>query len=87
MLRTRSRPRIVALHETRYAGVGRAMAGHGSEEHPHGADRLCAAGDRVYSRAVGAAGCRAGTPAGGLLELALRTPIRATWTGWSTPPP
>ncbi|MFF0203282.1 LuxR C-terminal-related transcriptional regulator [Streptomyces sp. NPDC005017] len=28
------------------------MAGHGTEEHPHGADRLCAAGDRVYSRAV-----------------------------------
>ncbi|MCX4763717.1 LuxR C-terminal-related transcriptional regulator [Streptomyces sp. NBC_01275] len=27
------------------------MAGHG-EEHPHGADRLCEAGDRVYSRAV-----------------------------------
>ena len=28
------------------------MAGHATEEHPHGADRLCAAGDRVYSRAV-----------------------------------
>ncbi|MFJ7152360.1 LuxR C-terminal-related transcriptional regulator [Streptomyces sp. NPDC100445] len=28
------------------------MAGHGTEEHPHGADRLCEAGDRVYSRAV-----------------------------------
>ncbi|MFE1443852.1 LuxR C-terminal-related transcriptional regulator [Streptomyces sp. NPDC058739] len=28
------------------------MAGHGTEEHPHGADRLCAAADRVYSRAV-----------------------------------
>ncbi|MGW2886844.1 LuxR C-terminal-related transcriptional regulator [Streptomyces griseoruber] len=28
------------------------MAGHGTEEHPHGADRLCGAGDRVYSRAV-----------------------------------
>ncbi len=28
------------------------MAGHGADEHPHGADRLCEAGDRVYSRAV-----------------------------------
>ncbi|MFI1360694.1 LuxR C-terminal-related transcriptional regulator [Streptomyces sp. NPDC020898] len=28
------------------------MAGHGTDEHPHGADRLCGAGDRVYSRAV-----------------------------------
>ncbi|MCC5476997.1 LuxR C-terminal-related transcriptional regulator [Streptomyces sp. NPDC059680] len=28
------------------------MAGRGAEEHPHGADRLCAAGDRIYSRAV-----------------------------------
>ncbi|TXS52636.1 LuxR family transcriptional regulator, partial [Streptomyces sp. uw30] len=28
------------------------MAGHGAQEHPHGADRLCEAGDRVYSRAV-----------------------------------
>ncbi|MEU3508482.1 LuxR C-terminal-related transcriptional regulator [Streptomyces longwoodensis] len=28
------------------------MAGTGTEEHPHGADRLCEAGDRVYSRAV-----------------------------------
>ncbi|MGW1033849.1 LuxR C-terminal-related transcriptional regulator [Streptomyces antibioticus] len=28
------------------------MAGHGAEDHPHGADRLCEAGDRVYSRAV-----------------------------------
>ncbi|MFJ9704638.1 LuxR C-terminal-related transcriptional regulator [Streptomyces sp. NPDC101234] len=28
------------------------MTGHGAEEHPHGADRLCDAGDRVYSRAV-----------------------------------
>ncbi|MFJ8637022.1 LuxR C-terminal-related transcriptional regulator [Streptomyces sp. NPDC093568] len=29
------------------------MAERGSDEHPHGADRLCAAGDLVYSRAVG----------------------------------
>ncbi|MET7605092.1 helix-turn-helix transcriptional regulator [Streptomyces avermitilis] len=28
------------------------MAGHGTDAHPHGADRLCEAGDRVYSRAV-----------------------------------
>ncbi|WP_330289810.1 helix-turn-helix transcriptional regulator [Streptomyces sp. NBC_00576] len=28
------------------------MAGHGTDEHPHGADRLCEAGDRIYSRAV-----------------------------------
>ena len=28
------------------------MAGHGTDGHPHGADRLCDAGDRVYSRAV-----------------------------------
>ncbi len=28
------------------------MAGRGTDGHPHGADRLCEAGDRVYSRAV-----------------------------------
>ncbi|MFG2130816.1 LuxR C-terminal-related transcriptional regulator [Streptomyces sp. NPDC048751] len=28
------------------------MAGHGTGGHPHGADRLCEAGERVYSRAV-----------------------------------
>ncbi|CAL9508764.1 helix-turn-helix transcriptional regulator [Streptomyces sp. enrichment culture] len=28
------------------------MAGHGTEEHPHGADRLCELGDRLYTRAV-----------------------------------
>ena len=28
------------------------MAGHGTDRHPHGADRLCEVGDRVYSRAV-----------------------------------
>ncbi|WP_329533106.1 helix-turn-helix transcriptional regulator [Streptomyces sp. NBC_01450] len=28
------------------------MAGHRRDRHPHGADRLCEAGDRVYSRAV-----------------------------------
>ena len=31
-------------------GVG--DGGHGTDGHPHGADRLCEAGDRVYSRAV-----------------------------------
>src|SRR6478736_5589765 len=28
------------------------MAGHRRDRHPHGADRLCEAGDRVYSRGV-----------------------------------
>jgi DNA-binding CsgD family transcriptional regulator len=28
------------------------MAGHRTDTHPHGADRLCEGGDRVYSRAV-----------------------------------
>ena len=28
------------------------MAGRRAEQHPHGADRLCEAGDRLYSRAV-----------------------------------
>ncbi|WP_055531698.1 helix-turn-helix transcriptional regulator [Streptomyces graminilatus] len=52
------------------------MAGHRTDEHPHGADRLCEAGERVYSRAVrrgrvrredaGAVPC--------LLELALLHP-------------
>ncbi|MFF3873457.1 LuxR C-terminal-related transcriptional regulator [Streptomyces sp. NPDC001978] len=52
------------------------MAGHGTQEHPHGADRLCEAGERVYSRAV----CRGRVPrtdAGPvpcLLELALLHP-------------
>lgn len=42
------------------------MAGHGAQEHPHGADRLCAAGDRVYSRDAEPVPC--------LLELALLHP-------------
>ncbi|WP_030667682.1 helix-turn-helix transcriptional regulator [Streptomyces cellulosae] len=52
------------------------MTGHGTEEHPHGADRLCDAGDRVYSRAVR----RGRVPRGDaeavpcLLELALLHP-------------
>ncbi|MGV9251763.1 LuxR C-terminal-related transcriptional regulator [Streptomyces sp. NPDC003697] len=52
------------------------MAGHGTEEHPHGADRLCEAGDRVYSRAVRrgrVARCDA-EPVPCLLELALLHP-------------
>ncbi|MGK5692841.1 LuxR C-terminal-related transcriptional regulator [Streptomyces sp. URMC 128] len=52
------------------------MAGHGADEHPHGADRLCAAGDRVYSRAVrrGRVPRRDADPVPCLLELALLHP-------------
>ncbi|MEU6810419.1 helix-turn-helix transcriptional regulator [Streptomyces sp. NPDC046831] len=52
------------------------MAGHGTEEHPHGADRLCEAGDRVYSRAVrrGRVSRRDAEPVPCLLELALLHP-------------
>ncbi|MFH8975111.1 LuxR C-terminal-related transcriptional regulator [Streptomyces sp. NPDC017890] len=52
------------------------MAGHGADEHPHGADRLCAAGDRVYSRAVrrGRLPRRDAEPVPCLLELALLHP-------------
>ncbi|CAM5537981.1 putative Bialaphos biosynthetic pathway regulatory protein [Streptomyces afghaniensis 772] [Streptomyces afghaniensis] len=52
------------------------MAGHGAEEHPHGADRLCEAGDRVYSRAVrrGRVPRRDADPVPCLLELALLHP-------------
>ncbi|MGX4691200.1 LuxR C-terminal-related transcriptional regulator [Streptomyces sp. JNUCC 63] len=52
------------------------MAGHGTEEHPHGADRLCEAGDRVYSRAVrrGRVPRRDAGPVPCLLELALLHP-------------
>ncbi|MFE6408629.1 LuxR C-terminal-related transcriptional regulator [Streptomyces sp. NPDC057837] len=52
------------------------MAGHGTEEHPHGADRLCEAGDRVYSRAVrrGRVARRDADPVPCLLELALLHP-------------
>ncbi|MDX3453760.1 helix-turn-helix transcriptional regulator [Streptomyces sp. ME02-8801-2C] len=52
------------------------MAGHGTDEHPHGADRLCEAGDQVYSRAVRRGRVRRvdaeGVPC--LLELALLHP-------------
>ncbi|MFH9572558.1 LuxR C-terminal-related transcriptional regulator [Streptomyces sp. NPDC017454] len=52
------------------------MAGHGADEHPHGADRLCAAGDRVYSRAVrrGRLPRRDADSVPCLLELALLHP-------------
>ncbi|MFJ7335430.1 LuxR C-terminal-related transcriptional regulator [Streptomyces sp. NPDC101110] len=52
------------------------MAGHGADEHPHGADRLCDAGDRVYSRAVrrGRVPRRDAGPVPCLLELALLHP-------------
>lgn len=52
------------------------MAGHGAEEHPHGADRLCEAGDRVYSRAVrrGRVSRLDAGPVPCLLDLALLHP-------------
>ncbi|MEV1065495.1 LuxR C-terminal-related transcriptional regulator [Streptomyces sp. NPDC050263] len=52
------------------------MTGHGTEDHPHGADRLCAAGDRVYSRAVrrGRVARTDAEPVPCLLELALLHP-------------
>ncbi|MEU1401799.1 LuxR C-terminal-related transcriptional regulator [Streptomyces sp. NPDC005728] len=52
------------------------MAGHGAEQHPHGADRLCGAGDRVYSRAVrrGRVPRTDAEPVPCLLELALLHP-------------
>ncbi|MFI9611320.1 LuxR C-terminal-related transcriptional regulator [Streptomyces sp. NPDC052023] len=52
------------------------MAGHGTDEHPHGADRLCEAGDRVYSRAVrrGRVARRDAEAVPCLLELALLHP-------------
>ncbi|MFI5548939.1 LuxR C-terminal-related transcriptional regulator [Streptomyces sp. NPDC051738] len=52
------------------------MAGHGTEGHPHGADRLCDAGDRVYSRAIrrGRVPRRDAEQVPCLLELALLHP-------------
>jgi DNA-binding CsgD family transcriptional regulator len=52
------------------------MAGHGTDAHPHGADRLCEAGERVYSRAVrrGRVPRRDAGPVPCLLELALLHP-------------
>ncbi|MEE1667347.1 helix-turn-helix transcriptional regulator [Streptomyces sp. WAC07094] len=52
------------------------MAGHGTDAHPHGADRLCEAGNRVYSRAVrrGRVSRADAGPVPCLLELALLHP-------------
>ncbi|MEU6817799.1 LuxR C-terminal-related transcriptional regulator [Streptomyces sp. NPDC046860] len=52
------------------------MAGHATQEHPHGADRLCGQGDRVYSRAVrrGRVPRAEAEPVPCLLELALLHP-------------
>ncbi|GHH23490.1 helix-turn-helix transcriptional regulator [Streptomyces lanatus] len=52
------------------------MAGHRAKEHPHGADRLCEAGDHVYSRAVrrGRVPRRDAESVPCLLELALLHP-------------
>ncbi|MEV5105423.1 LuxR C-terminal-related transcriptional regulator [Streptomyces massasporeus] len=62
------------------------MAGHGADEHPHGADRLCEAGDRVYSRAVrrGRVPRRDAEPVPCLLELALLHPDPDDM-GWLVP--
>ncbi|MFF9034577.1 LuxR C-terminal-related transcriptional regulator [Streptomyces sp. NPDC014892] len=62
------------------------MAGHATEEHPHGADRLCAAGDRVYSRAVrrGRVPRADADPVPCLLELALLHPDPDDM-GWLVP--
>ncbi|MFB7736740.1 LuxR C-terminal-related transcriptional regulator [Streptomyces sp. NPDC056112] len=52
------------------------MTGHGAAEHPHGAERLCEAGEHVYSRAVrrGRVPRRLAEPVPCLLELALLHP-------------
>ncbi|MFF7143779.1 MULTISPECIES: helix-turn-helix transcriptional regulator [Streptomyces] len=52
------------------------MAGHGTDAHPHGADRLCEVGNRVYSRAVrrGRVPRADAASAPCLLELALLHP-------------
>lgn len=52
------------------------MSGRGAGEHPHGADRLCAAGESVYSRAVrhGRVPRREAETAPCLLDLALLHP-------------
>ncbi|MFC8435468.1 LuxR C-terminal-related transcriptional regulator [Streptomyces sp. NPDC057253] len=52
------------------------MTGYGADDHPHGADRLCEAGDRVYSRAVrrGRVPRVDAEPVPCLLELALLHP-------------
>ncbi|MFD8913090.1 LuxR C-terminal-related transcriptional regulator [Streptomyces sp. NPDC059575] len=52
------------------------MAGHATEEHPHGADRLCGPGDRVYSLALsrGRVPRAEAEPVPCLLDLALLHP-------------
>ncbi|MGW1670275.1 LuxR C-terminal-related transcriptional regulator [Streptomyces sp. NPDC002324] len=62
------------------------MVGHATDEHPHGADRLCAAGDRVYSRAVrrGRVPREDADPVPCLLELALLHPDPDDM-GWLVP--
>ncbi|WP_020134417.1 helix-turn-helix transcriptional regulator [Streptomyces sp. 351MFTsu5.1] len=52
------------------------MTGYGADDHPHGADRLCEAADRVYSRAVrrGRVPRVDAEPVPCLLELALLHP-------------
>ncbi|MFD1660329.1 LuxR C-terminal-related transcriptional regulator [Streptomyces caeni] len=52
------------------------MAGHGTDAHTHGADRLCEAGNRVYSRAVrrGRVPRADAEPVPCLLDLALLHP-------------
>ncbi|MFC8963376.1 MULTISPECIES: helix-turn-helix transcriptional regulator [unclassified Streptomyces] len=62
------------------------MAGHGTDGHPHGADRLCEAGDRVYSRAVrrGRVPRDDAGPVPCLLELALLHPDPDDM-GWLVP--
>ncbi|KFF96712.1 LuxR family transcriptional regulator [Streptomyces scabiei] len=62
------------------------MAGRGTEEHPHGADRLCEAADRVYSRAVrrGRVPRREAESVPCLLELALLHPDPDDM-GWLVP--
>jgi len=62
------------------------MAGHRTEAHPHGADRLCDAGDRVYSRAVrrGRVSRKDAEPVPCLVELALLHPDPDDM-GWLVP--
>src|SRR3954453_2748505 len=64
------------------------MAGLRTDDHPHGADRLCDAGDRVYSRAVrrGRVPRRDAQPVPCLLELALLHPDPDDMD-WLGPPP
>lgn len=62
------------------------MAGHGTDAHPHGADRLCEAGNRVYSRAVrrGRVPRADAEPVPCLLDLALLHPDPDDM-GWLVP--